>query len=221
VRNSASLEGGDAALVKLRLARGPVAPSSEVPPRSRAWRPFERDSASLGGWTPPSSEVSSRSRAERPLERISVSLEGITGPPPPYMLPRQEGLMHRHSQAPRSKANPRHDALGNHAPTLLRQLLRRGHPRHCVTLCHMASNNPVALCHPLPYDRRAAPSKKDGGAVEGKANDYAAPTQGQRRDVGPAGPVTSVSIDPVRPSPPSPTPSRPLHHHPRRCGSVR
>jgi hypothetical protein len=45
--------------------------------------------------------------------------------------------------------------------------------------------------------------------------------QGQRRDVGLAGPVTSVSIGPVRPSPPSPMPSRPLHHHPRRCGSVR
>jgi hypothetical protein len=47
------------------------------------------------------------------------------------------------------------------------------------------------------------------------------PVQGQRRDVGPAGPVTSVAIGPVRPSPPSPTPSLPLHHHPRRCGSVR
>jgi hypothetical protein len=81
----------------------------------------------------------------------------------------------------------------------------------------MASNNPVALCHPLPYDRRAAPSKKDGGALEGKTGDYAAPAQGQRRDVGPAGPVTSVAIGPVRPSPPSPTPSRALHHYPQHC----
>jgi hypothetical protein len=84
----------------------------------------------------------------------------------------------------------------------------------------MASNNPVTLCHPLPYGRRAAPSKKDGGALEGKTNDYAAPTQGQRRDVGPAGPVTSVAIGPVRPSPPSPTPSRALHHHPQHCGGT-
>jgi hypothetical protein len=79
----------------------------------------------------------------------------------------------------------------------------------------------VALHHPLPYGWRAAPSKKDGGALEGKTNDYAAPAQGQRRDVGPAGPVTSVSIGPVRPSPPSSVPSRSLHHHPRRCGGVR
>jgi hypothetical protein len=84
----------------------------------------------------------------------------------------------------------------------------------------MASNNPVTLCHPLPYGRRAAPSKKDGGALEGKTNDYVAPTQGQRRDIGPAGPVTSVAIGPVRPSPPSPTPSRALHHHPQHCGGT-
>jgi hypothetical protein len=90
-----------------------------------------------------------------------------------------------------------------------------------MTLCGMVSNNPVALCHPLPYGRRAAPSRKDGGALEGKANNYATPVQGQRHDVGPAGSVTSVAIGPVRPSPPFPTPSRPLHHHPRRCGSVR
>jgi hypothetical protein len=117
--------------------------------------------------------------------------------------------------------NPCHDAPGNHAPALLRQLPRRGHPHHCVALCGMASNNLVALCHPLPYGRRAAPSKKDSGALEGKTNDHAAPTQGQRRDVGPAGPVTPVAICPVRPSPPPPTPSRPLHHRPRRYGSMR
>jgi hypothetical protein len=87
-------------------------------------------------------------------------------------------------------------------------------------LCGMASNNPVALCHPLPYDRCAAPSKKDGGALEGKTNDYATPAQGQHRDVGPAGPVTSIAIGPVRPSPPSPAPSRALHHHPQHCGGT-
>jgi hypothetical protein len=44
-------------------------------------------------------------------------------------------------------------------------------------LCGMASNNPMALCHPLPYGRRAAPSKKDGGALEGKTSDYSTPAQ--------------------------------------------
>jgi hypothetical protein len=84
----------------------------------------------------------------------------------------------------------------------------------------MASNYPVALCHPLPYGRRATPSKEDGGALEGKIDDYSTPAPGLRRDVGPAGPVTSVTIGPVRPSPPSLTPSRALHHHPQHCGGT-
>jgi hypothetical protein len=78
----------------------------------------------------------------------------------------------------------------------------------------------MALCHPLPYDRRAAPSKEDGRALEGEKNDYAPPMQGQRRDVGSAGPVTSVAIGPVRPSPSSPTPSGALHHHHQHCGGM-
>jgi hypothetical protein len=36
----------------------------------------------------------------------------------------------------------------------------------------MVSNHPVALYHPLPYDRRIAPSKKDGRTLEGKTHDY-------------------------------------------------
>jgi hypothetical protein len=60
-RHSASLEGHGATLVKLRLARESVAPSGEVPPHSGAWRPLERDFASLGGWPP--------------LERGPVSIE--------------------------------------------------------------------------------------------------------------------------------------------------
>jgi hypothetical protein len=84
----------------------------------------------------------------------------------------------------------------------------------------MASNNLMALCHPLPYDRRAAPSKEDGRALEGETDDYDAPAQGQRRDVGPAGPVTSVAISPVRPSPPPPTPNPALHHHHQHCGGT-
>jgi hypothetical protein len=62
-------------------------------------------------------------------------------------------------------------------PALLRRLPRRGHPRRCATLCGMVSNNPVALCHPLSYGRRVAPSKKDGRALEGETYDYSTPTQ--------------------------------------------
>jgi hypothetical protein len=66
--------------------------------------------------------------------------------------------------------------------------------RRCVA---WPSNNPVALYHPFPYGWCAAPSKKDGGALERKTNDYAAPAQGQRHDVGPVGLVISVAIGPV------------------------
>jgi hypothetical protein len=42
----------------------------------------------------------------------------------------------------------------------------------------MVNNNPVALCHPLLYGRRTAPSRKDDGALEEKVNGYAAPVRG-------------------------------------------
>jgi hypothetical protein len=85
----------------------------------------------------------------------------------------------------------------------------------------MAGDSPVALCRPLPYGQRAAPSKEDDGALEEKTDDYATPRTGQRRDVGLAGPVTSVAIGLVRLSPPSPTPSRALHRYPQHCGGMR
>jgi hypothetical protein len=55
-----------------------------------------------------------------------------------------------------------------------------------------------------------SPRREDGRLLHARI--------GLCRDVGPAGPVTSVAIGPVRPSPPSPTPSRALHHHPQHCG---
>jgi hypothetical protein len=73
--------------------------------------------------------------------------------------------------------NPRHYALGNHAPALLRKLPWRGHPRHCATLCGVVSNRPAALYHPLSYGRRTAPLKRDGGALDGMTNNYSAPAQ--------------------------------------------
>jgi hypothetical protein len=77
----------------------------------------------------------------------------------------------------------------------------------------MASNNPMALCHPLPYDRRAAPSKEDGGALEWKMDDYSTPSQ-------------DYAVTPGRRdrSPPSPSvlcdhPRRP-QHHPGHCITI-
>jgi hypothetical protein len=38
---------------------------------------------------------------------------------------------------------------------------------HCTALCGKARVAYETLCHPLSYGRRAAPSKEDGGALEG------------------------------------------------------
>jgi hypothetical protein len=77
----------------------------------------------------------------------------------------------------------------------------------------MASDNPVALCHPLSYGQPTAPSKEDGRALEGKTDDYDTPAQDYvmtsgRRDL----------------SAPSPSllcghPRR-RQHHPRHCITI-
>jgi hypothetical protein len=77
----------------------------------------------------------------------------------------------------------------------------------------MASDNPVALCHPLPYVRRATPSKEDGGALEGRTDDYSTPAQDYA--------VTSGRRDR---SPPLPSvlcshPRRP-QHYPGHCITI-
>jgi hypothetical protein len=66
-------------------------------------------------------------------------------------------------------AGSRHipDTPGNHTPALFRQLSRRGHPCYCTTLCGKAIVSSVALCRPLPYGWHSAPSKEDGGTLEG------------------------------------------------------
>jgi hypothetical protein len=98
--------------------------------------------------------------------------------------------------------------------------LARPSPPLCIAV-RRGRQQPRGIVPHTPVRPTRRTLKKDGGALEGKTNNYATSVQGQRRDVGPAGPVTSVAIGPVRPSPPSPTPSRPLHQHPRCCGSVR
>jgi hypothetical protein len=204
--NFASLVGRPPPRVRNRLARGSDAPSSGTPPRSGAGRPLARGPISIESRAPP--------RASFRLARgHHGSAASIPAPP--------AGAFNALTSAGvqvKGKSMPLR--AWNHAPALLRQLPWRGYPRHCAMLCGMVSNNLVALCHPLPYGRRAAPSRKDGGALEGKVNSYATPMQERHRDARPAGSVTSIAIGPVRPSPPSPTPSRPLHRHPRRCRSV-
>jgi hypothetical protein len=85
-------------------------------------------------------------------------------------------------------------------------------PRRCATLCGMVSNHcdtvpptRVRLAHRTLEKGRKNPRREDTRLLHART--------GRRRDVRPVGAVTSVAIGPVRPS-------RPLHHHPRRCGSM-
>jgi hypothetical protein len=41
----------------------------------------------------------------------------------------------------------------------------------------VVSSRPAALYHPLPYGRRSAPSKKDGGTLEGMTRNYSTPAR--------------------------------------------
>jgi hypothetical protein len=224
-RNSASLKGHGAAPVQLCLDRGPVAPSGEVPPRSRVGRPLGRDSASLGGWTPPGrptlerGPVSIESRAPpRASLRLARGYHGPTVSIPAPPAGAFNALTFAGAQV-KDESTPlraRESRPGTAPPTLL----ARPSPPLCNAMWRgqqqpLGTVPPTPVrptCHTLEEGRRS-PRREDEQLLRART--------GLRRDVKPVGAVTSVAISPVRPPPPSPMPSRPLHHHPRRCGSVR
>jgi hypothetical protein len=175
------------------------APSSEIPPRSGAGRPLARGPISIKSRVPP---------------RVSLRLaRGYHGPATSIPAPPAgafNALTFAGAQAKGESTPLRAWELcpGTAPPTPV----ARPSPPLCSGVRH-GQQQPNGTMPPM----RAAHSKKDGRALEGKTNNYTMSVQGQRRDIGPAGPVTSVAIGPVRPSPPSPTPSRPLHHPPGHC----
>jgi hypothetical protein len=75
-----------------------------------------------------------------------------------------------------------------------------------MALCGKDSVNFVTLCRPLPYGRRAAPSKKDGRTLEKGMDAYPMPTQDNA--------VTSGQRSASFPSPPAPC------GHPRHCSAI-
>jgi hypothetical protein len=116
-------------------------------------------------------------------------------------------------QVPKSKMNPRHasDTPGNHAPALFRQPSQRGQPRHCAVRPMSAPIRDAVLPTLVRTRRRTLergwqnPRKGDGRLFHSRP--------GQHRDVGPVRHVSSVTIDPVRPSPPS-------RHHLGHCNAI-
>jgi hypothetical protein len=169
--------------VRFRLARGPVAPSGEIPPRSRVGHPL---GASL---------------------RLARGPHGLAVPVPAPPIGAFNVLTPAGAQV---KDESTHvvplTRLGNHIPALFRQPSGRGHPRHCTALCGKARVSSVTLCHPLSYDRRAAPSKEDGGALKGGTDACSAPAQDHA--------VTSDQRGASHPSPSA------LCGHPKHCSAI-
>jgi hypothetical protein len=178
-----------------RLDREPSAPSSDFPSCSRAGCPLGRGSASLGGWTPPRVRFRLARGLDAPLGRSPVSIESQEPPRASSRLARgHHGPAASICASPAGAFNALTSAgaqvKGESTPlrawescpgTAPPTPVARPSPPLCDAVRH-GQHNPVALCHPLPYGRRAAPSRKDGGALEGKVNSYAAPVQEQRRD---------------------------------------
>jgi hypothetical protein len=176
--NSASLEGRSPPRVKFRLARGPVAPSGEVPPRSGDGRPLERGPISIESQVPPRASF----RLARGYHGPAASI-----PAPPagaFNALTFAGVQVKGESVPLRAWESR---PGNAPPTLL---ARPSPP--CATICSMVSNYPVALYHPLAYGRRTAPSKKDDRSLEGKTHDCSTTawdgtvTSGQRKQSSPS-----------------------------------
>jgi hypothetical protein len=78
--------------------------------------------------------------------------------------------------------------------------------------CGTVPTTPIRPTRHTLEKGRQSPRREDGRLLHARS--------GLRRDVGPAGPVTSIAIGPVRPSPSSRRPSRALHHHPQHCGGT-
>jgi hypothetical protein len=149
--------------VRFRLARGSDVPSSGIPPHSGARRPLERGPVSIESRAPPRASF----RLVRGHHGPAASI-----PAPPVGAFNALTFAGARVKGESTPLRTWESRPGTTPPTPL--------ARSSSPLCNAVrrvSNNPVARCHPLLYGRRAAPSKKDGRALEGKTSNYSAPAQ--------------------------------------------
>jgi hypothetical protein len=153
-----SLVGRSPPQVGIRLARGSDNPRAglrlarglDAPSRARPRLDREPNA--------PSSEIPSRSRGSRAtVPKPAPPAEAFNAQTPAGVLVKGESMPLRVWESCPATAPPT--------------------SRHCVTLCGVVSNRPAALYQPLPYGRRAAPSKRDGKTLEGVTRYYSEPTR--------------------------------------------
>jgi hypothetical protein len=181
-----SLEGRGTALANFRLARGPVAP-------------LERGSASLEGRSPPRVRSRLALGSHEPAASIPAPPTGA------FNALTFAGAQVKDESAPRHAWESRPCAVPPTPPV-------RPSPPLCDAVrhgrCQSRDTVPPTLVRltrrTLERERRN-PQKGDGRLF------HACPRL--RRDVRLAGPVTSVAVGPVRPSPPS-------RHHPGHCTAI-
>jgi hypothetical protein len=177
--------------------------------------PLGRTSISLEGQTPhhetPASLEGPSPSCEPPPRSRSPSARGAAPAPPTGAL---KALTT--SRAPGSKANPRHAGCFWHCLGIRSRRYStnpHNHPRRCASAVRNGRCHSITLCRPLTYLLHIAPLER-GWRYPRKAYDHqlgAGP--GQHRDTRMMEHVSSVTIGPVRPSPP-------LCCHPGYCRAI-
>jgi hypothetical protein len=186
-------------------------PSGETPLRSKGTAPPRYKSASLEGWAPTLAQGPVSNESQTPPRASFRIARGGHGPPPPITAPLAgafNALTPAGVQVKGESASLR--AWESRPATAPPTLVARPSPPLCDAV-RRGQQPPRGTVPPTPV--RPALRTLEKGRRNPRMNDaqllYA--RTGWRRDVRTVGAVASV-IGPMRPS-------RPLHHHARRCGT--
>jgi hypothetical protein len=182
--------------VRLCLARGLDVPSGEVPPRSGAGRPLERGPVSIESQAPPRASFRLARGYHGPAASIPAPPEGA------FNALTFVGVQVKGESAP---LRAWESCPGTAPPTIL----ARPSPPLCDTVRH-GQQLPHGTVPPTPVRPAHRTLEKGWQSPQREGARLLRNRTRRRRDVRPAGAVTSITIGPVRPPPPS-------RRHPGHC----
>jgi hypothetical protein len=197
--NSASIEGRLPPQVRFHLARGSVAPSGGIPPRSGAGRPLERGPVSIESRAPPRASL----RLARGYHGHAASI-----PAPPARA--FNALIFAGAQV-KDESTPLH-AWESRPGTAPPTPLARPSPPLCSAVWR-GQQQPRGTVPPTPVRPMHRTLKQGRRSPRWEDEQLLCARTGLRRDVKPVGAVTTVAIGPVRRSPPS-------RRHPGHCTNI-